>query len=412
MPTGTEIVLLIVLIALSGYFSGVETAFVSLDRVRLRKMQENDKKNAEFIVHLKEDPHRLLSTLLIGNNIVNVGASAIATSIAMGIFGNIGVGIATGFMTLVILIFGEITPKSIAIAKAETICSFSAKSIYYFGVVLKPLLWFSDKLTKGIARAFGSEQSTPLITEEEIRSFVNIGEEIGSIEKDEKEMINNIFKMNDMQTKDIMVPKIKVGRIKAEKKIKDIINEVIRSGYSRLPVYEKDKVLGILYTKDILKEFSRENTEKKAKEITRECFFVPETKRVDMLLQDFQKKKLHIAIVINEYGDFVGLVTLEDVLEEIVGEIYDETDKIDESIKKIDNNTYDIKGETSLEDIKKITGTRIKSKSDISTLAGYILDKKGSIPEKGEEIKKKKFNLKVINIKDNRILKVRLILKE
>lgn len=411
MPTGIEIILLVVLIALSGYFSGVETAFVSLDKVRLRNMQENGKKNAELVAHLKEDSHRLLSTLLIGNNLVNVGASAIATSIAIGIFGNIGIGIATGTMTLIILIFGEITPKSIAIAKAEFICSYSAKLIYYLSIILKPLLWFSDKLTKGIARAFGSEQRAPLITEEEIRSFVNIGEEIGSIEKDEKEMINNIFKMNDIQTKDIMVPKLKVGRIKAEKKIKDIISEVIKSGYSRLPVYEKEKVLGILYTKDILKEFSSGNTEKKAKEIARECFFVPETKRVDMLLQDFQKKKLHIAIVINEYGDFVGLVTLEDVLEEIVGEIYDETDRIDESIKKIDNNTYEIKGETSLEDIKKITGTRIKSKNDISTLAGYILDKMGRVPLKGEEIKRKKFTLRVKDIRDNRILRIRLFIK-
>ncbi len=409
--SGIEIALLGVLIILSGYFSGIETAFVSLDKVRLRSMVKKKQKNAELVSKLKDDPHTLISTLLIGNNLVNVGASAIATSLAISHFGNAGVGIATGAMTLTILIFGEITPKSIAMAKAEVLCSFSAKFIYYLSKFLKPVLWVSDKLTKGITRIFGGEHDGPLITEDEIKSFVNIGEEIGSIEKDEKEMINNIFKMNDILIKDIMVPKINMITIDGDKKIKDVIDTIINSGHSRLPVYKNEKVTGILYTKDVLKEASRNTLDKKAKEIARECFVVPETKKADLLLQDFQKKKVHIATVINEYGDLVGLVTLEDVLEEIVGEIYDETDKIQESIKQIDKNTYDINGETALEEIKKTTGRKIRGKNNVATISGYVLEKMDRIPSKGEKIEQKKFTLKVLDIKDHRILKVRLVLK-
>ncbi|MGM5482222.1 MAG: hemolysin family protein [Nanobdellota archaeon] len=409
---GLEALFLAFLVVLSGFFSGVETAFVSLDRVRLRNMSEKKQKNASIISELKEDPHTLLSTLLIGNNLVNVGASALATSIAINLFGNLGVGIATGVMTLIILIFGEITPKSIAMAKAEAICSFSAKFILFLSKILKPLLVVSDKLTKGIARAFGSEQGDPLITEEEIKSFVNMGEEIGSIEKDEKEMINNIFKMNDIHIKEIMIPKLNMISVNGQVKLESVMRKVISSGHSRIPIYEgeKDNIVGILYTKDILREAAKNNTTKKIIDLSRDCFFVPETKRADLLLQEFQKKKVHIAIVINEYGDVSGLVTLEDVLEEIVGEIYDETDKIEQSIRKLGPKTYEIKGETSLEEIKRVTFRKIYTKNDVATISGYILKKLGKIPQKGEKIKQKKFSLIVKEVKDNRISKVQMLL--
>lgn len=411
--SGVEIILLIILIILSGFFSGVETAFVSLDRVKLRQMKESGAKNSDLVTSLKDDPHKLISTLLIGNNLVNIGASAIATAIAIDIWGNLGVAIATGVMTFVILFFGEITPKSIAMAKSEAICSLASPFIYFLSKLLVPVLWFSDLLTKKLSHIFGGRFEDELITEEEIMSFVKMGEEIGSIEKDEKEMINNIFQMNDTEIKDIMVPKVKIVSINGSKRIKDVVKKVINSGHSRFPVYidEKDNIKGILFTKDLMKELTNNNADGLVKDICQDVFFVPETKKADLLLHDFQKKKVHMAIAVNEYGDVTGIVTLEDVLEEIVGEIYDETDKVEVKIKKVDSKMYDIDGETHLDEIAKKTGYRLKTKNDINTISGYIMDKVGRIPKQGEILDLKKLKLRISAVNGNRIEKVKMIVK-
>ncbi|MFW5991553.1 MAG: hemolysin family protein [Candidatus Nanoarchaeia archaeon] len=411
--TGIELALLVLLIVLSAFFSGVETAFVSLDRLRMQSMLDNKFRNSELVYKLKQNPHKLLSTLLIGNNLVNIGASAIATSIAIDLWGNMGVAIATGLMTFIILFFGEITPKSVAMVKADPISRFAAPFIYFLSKVLLPLLWVSDILTKKLSHVFWGNINEDRITEEEIMSFIKIGEETGGIESEEKEMIHNIFRMNDIEIRNIMIPRVKVISINGEKKIKDVTKKVINSGHSRFPVYlkEKDKITGVLFTKDLMKELSKENDSKAVKDISKEPFFVPETKRADLLLHDFRNKKVHMAVVVNEYGDVTGIVTLEDVLEEIVGEIYDETDQIEVNIKKTDKNTYEISGEVSLEEIAKKTGYVFRVKNNINTLSGFIMSKMGRIPKKGESVELKKLRLTVEGVRDNRIQKVKMVVK-
>jgi putative hemolysin len=406
------LIILTILIFFSAFFSGVETAYLSLGRAKLKNMLERKVKNSEIIAKLKDEPHKLISTILIGNNVVNIGASAIATALFIGYFGSIGVGIATGIMTLIILLFGEITPKTIAISNSEKICSFTAPFIYSLTKLFKPLIWLTDKFTKGLTRTFGDSKIST-ITEEEIKSFISIGEETGSIEKDEKEMINNIFKMNDIEIKNIMIPKINMISIDGNKKLKERLNKIIKCGLSRIPVYknEKDKIVGILYIKDVIKEIAKGNLDKKIERITRDAFFIPETKKADSLLNEFKRLKTHIAVAINEYGDVTGLITLEDILEEIVGEIYDETDRIKIKIKKIKPKTYQIDGESTLGEIHKELNKKIFLGKEYVTISGYIMNKLSRIPKNKEEIEFKKFKLKIIKINDNKINKVLLVLK-
>ncbi len=404
--SGIEFIILGILVVLSSYFSGVETAFISLGRIRLRTMQDKNSKNVELIKKLKDDPHKLLSTLLIGNNFVNIAGSAIATSIAIEMFGSTGIGIATGIMTVVVLIFGEITPKTIAIAKAEKICSFSAPSIYYLQIILTPFIVLSDMLTRKLTSVFGDQKAGPAVTEEEIKSFINMGEEIGSIEKDEKEMINNIFRMNDIELKEIMVPKSQMVVVDETSSIKDATDLILRTGHSRIPVFrdDKDKIVGILYARDLMCS----NSVRHVKGIMRSASFVPETKKADSMLQEMQKSKNHMAIAVNEYGDVTGLVTLEDVLEEIVGEIYDETDKVKINIRKSGKNTYLIDGETTIDEIRKVIGPKIKTSKEYNTISGFILAKLARIPLKGEVLEYKKYQLKVLSVDKNRIKKIEM----
>lgn len=409
-------IILIILIAFSGFFSGVETAFVALSNLRLRHMLEkkaNDK-NAQIVKKLKKDSHKLISTLLIGNNLVNIAASAIATSLALNYFGSKGIAIATGGMTIAVLIFGEITPKTIAMRHAEKICLLVAKPIYWLSVILTPIIWVLDLITKSITRFFHEKGGKkPLVTEEEIKTFVDIGEEIGSIEKDESEMIKNIFKLNDIEAKDIMTPKINVFAFQEDMSVGEVQEQVVNSPHSRIPLYSEniDKISGILFEKEVMRAVAIGNKDVKLKEIAIEPFFIPETKRADTLLQDFQKKKRHMAVIVDEYGIFTGVVTIEDLLEEIVGEIYDETDVVKVKIKKIDRKTYEIDGDTPLEDVRKKTGAEIENGKEINTISGLVMEKVERIPEKGEIIEIYGSKIEILSMDDQMIAKVRFTKK-
>jgi putative hemolysin len=409
--SSVEYVILGVFIFLSAFFSGTETAFVALGRIRLRGMAEKKIKNYEVVQKLKNDSHKLISTLLIGNNLVNIGGSALATKIAMDIWGNSGVAIATGAMTFVVLIFGEIIPKTVAMTHAEFIASRTAKIILFLTRLFIPIIFILDLFTRKIVVLFGSSQARPIITEEEIKSFVNIGEEIGSIEKDEKEMINNIFKMNDIEVKDVMIPKIDIFYIVENQLVCDVVEKIVNSGFSRVPVFDesKTKVVGILFTKDLVKAVFKEKVHKEVKDLIRPVHFIPDMKKTDSLLHEFQRLKIHMAIAVNEFGEITGLVTLEDILEEIVGEIFDETDKVKLRIKQLGKNKFEIDGEATIEEVKKKTGKILKSKTNgYTTISGYILEKLNRIPKNGEEVVFKKYKIKVLSVTDNRIKKVLL----
>jgi len=410
MDTTSGLIALGILIILSGIFSGVEAAYLSLSRIKVKRLVKLKRKNADYVKNLKDDSHRLIITLLIGNNLVNIGASAIATAVAIELYGSKGIGIATGVMTFMILIFGEIIPKSKAIQHAEWICLKFAKILTVLKKILYPLIVLFDFLTR---RFMGKMEGRPLITEEELKSFVEIGEETGSIEKDEKEMIHNIFKLNDLEVREVMTPKINVESIELNNKLKDVVDLVTTSVHSRIPVYDEnpEKIVGVLHIKDTLKYLKDRKLDVKISVIMQKPLVVPETKDVDDLLREMQNKAKHMAIVVDEYGTVAGIVTIEDILEEIVGEIYDETDVIEKNIVKIDKKTARVKGETSIDEVNRMLKTKLKMTNGYDTISGLVLKKLGEIPAQGDEVELKNMKIVVERVVENRISQVRIMKK-
>ncbi len=401
-----ELILLAVLIILSALFSGVETAVISVNKIKIKHLLEKNVKNAKVLDKIKNDSHKTISTLLIGNNIVNIAASALSTSLAIKRFGSIGPAIATGIMTFVILVFAEITPKTIANSKPEKVALFFAKVVNFLNIVLTPIRKFLDIFTLFITKLFGIKNTERTITEEEIKSIVNISEKEGEIKSIEKDMIHKIFQFNDIEVEKIMTPKNDITMFEENTKVKDALTKMIKTGYSRFPIYEKDndKVTGIAYLKDIVKIMQKKRNPK-LKEIAKKPFFVPESKKIDKLLKEFQKKKIHIAPILDEYGTFVGLVTIEDLIEEIVGEIYDEQDAVVQNIKKIDKKHAIVLGDTPIGEINKSLKTNIRYGA-YETISAYLLDKMGKIPKSGETYELKRFTFKIKEMDDNRIIKV------
>ena len=409
MAFGTEIVLLIILLLLSGFFSGAEVALISLTKVKARHMVEQKKFGAVFIKKLKEDPQRMLATILIGNNLVNVAAAAIATSMAIGIFQNYAIGIATGVMTLLILVFGEITPKSIAAQNNEIISQLVAAPIWYLSIILAPILNILDKFLNRFIKFIGIKSKEKAITEEEIISMIKTAEEEGSIKEIEKKMIDSIFEFDDINVNEISTPRTDMVLVESKSSVADAMKLILKKKFSRIPVYEKnrDNIVGIVYLKDLMMYMDDKKKNMSLSKIMKKLYVVPETKKISNLLRQFQKRKEHMAIVVDEHGSVTGLVTIEDVLEEIVGEIMDETDKIDPNIKKIGKNIWVVKGKTDIDEVNEKLHMKLKGK-DYDTLSGFILKYTGKIPKEDEEIVYGKYKLKIEEREGHRISKVKV----
>jgi len=410
MDTVYGLIALTILIMLSGAFSGVEAAFLSLSNLRVRRLVKKRVKNSGTVKELKDDAHKLIITLLIGNNLVNIAASAIAAALAIDRWGSAGVGIATGAMTFFILIFGEIVPKSQAIQHAERICLITARPLKALKFFLYPFVVSFDFIN----RMMGSAKiNKPLITEEELKSFVEIGEETGSIEADEKEMIHNIFKLNDIEVREVMTPKIRMSALDGSKTLGESMDMIIGSPHSRIPLFmrNRDKIIGILHIKDTIKHIRNDNFGILLKDIGQEPLIVPETKLADDLLHEMQRQHKHIAIVVDEYGLVAGLVTIEDILEEIVGEIYDENDVVEPMVKMIDKKSARVRGETSIEDFNRKMKLHLTQTNGYDTIGGYILKEIGRIPSQGESVALPEFEATVEKVQDNRIAMVRIVKK-
>jgi putative hemolysin len=409
-----EIPLLIVLLGLSGFFSGVETALMSVSNVRARQLYEKKRKGSKYLKELKDDPHRLIITLLLGNNLVNIGASALATSIAIQQFGNYGVGIATGAMTFMILVFGEICPKGIAINNADKIALFVAPTILFLRKLFFPIVFLLDFLTQLIINIFsGKKGQEPLVTEEELRDIVMIGEKEGSINPHEKNMIDNIFELDDTLAEQIMTPRTDMFALSSKSKVGDVIEDMLKEGFTRVPVFDKtrDNIIGIVHLAQIFDHVNKNKLKVKLKTIVKPAKFVPETKKVDELLREFQKEKGHMAIVVDEFGGVSGLITLEDLLEEIVGEIYDEDEQQEVFIEKKGKHEYFISGEAEIDDVMEITHIELDVSEKVNTLGGFILEQLGKIPKRGEKLEFENFDLIVQKLQKHRIKEIRLIKK-
>jgi len=324
-----KLLLLFVLLLLSGFFSGSETALIGIGKIRARALLKRGVRGAETIDKLANEPEAILTTVLIGNNIVNIAAAAIATSIAIDFFGSYGVGIATGVMTLLILIFAEIMPKTIAVHHAERISILISKPLGILTSIFQPLIKAVSVITAAFEKLLGFKlHRKRLMTEEEMETMLDIGEEEGAIEEDEKEMMMGVLKLDEIVVKQVMTPREEMVCLEVNQTLDSAVELIKRSGYSRIPVFKstKDNIVGILYAKDLLIKAKEGNVS--LRELMKTPHFVLETKTVDDLLREFLRGKFHIAIVVDKEGRTSGLVCLEDLLEEIVGSIYDEYDVI------------------------------------------------------------------------------------
>ena len=400
--------LLIFLVCCSAFFSASETALTSLSRIRLRNMVEENVKNADLIMRLLEDPNRLLSSILVGNNLVNNGASALTTTLAIQIFrGNSGgAGIATIVITVIILIFGEITPKTIAAQKAEKVALAVVKIISFCVLVFRPVVAVLNVVTGGLIRLLGCNpnEKAPLITEAELKTMVNVSHEEGVLELDERKMINNVFDFGDSKAKDVMTPRTDIVAVPLDVTYGEYVRQVQEEGFSRMPVYgeDLDDIVGILYVKDI---FYLDEATFSAEKYMREPFFTYESKPLDELLAELKNSRLAVAIVLDEYGGTSGMITTEDIVEEIVGEIGDEYDDEEDEIEVIKDNEFVVDGSTRLEDFNEIVGTELESE-EVDTIAGYILQLLGNFPKNGEVIETDGLRIVVEEMDKNRIEKV------
>ncbi|MGA8181288.1 MAG: hemolysin family protein, partial [Desulfobacterales bacterium] len=396
-----QIIVLIVLLFLSGFFSSAETALFSISRTKARHLAKNNSRALILIKQMKDDPHRLLSTVLIGNNVVNIGAAALATSIAINYFTNYAVGVATGVMTFLILVFGEVLPKSIATRNNVLIARMTIYPIYWFSVLCYPILIFLNFIPK----LTGKIKKTPSVTEEELMTFVEVVEEEGEIKEEEKELIHNIFEFDDTNASEIMTPRGDMFVIEADEKPN--FEKIIESGFTRIPVIEGDvdHVVGILNIKDLFLHVITSGNEINVRKMMTPPYFVPENKKLDKLLHQFKKRKHHLAIVVDEHGGVSGLITLEDALEEIVGEISDETDKEEPHIVKHKIKEWIVLGKSDIDEVNEIIGMEIPESKDYDTFSGYVLNTIGRIPVEKEQITLGNFIVTVEEMDGNRIKK-------
>ena len=411
-----QLVVLVILLALSAFFSSAETALTTVNRLRVRALVDEGDAQAIILAKIIDDPGKLLSAILIGNNIVNISASSIATLLATDFFGSAGAGIATGAMTLLVLIFGEVTPKTMASLKAEKIALRYAKTIYLIMVIFTPLIFVLDLLSGGILRLFGidPDKRDDSVTEEDLRTIVEAGHEDGVLETEEHKMINNVFDFGDHQAKDIMVPRVDMCFLKLDATYEEFTELYKEEKFTRIPVYEetRDNVIGILNVKDLIL-FNPREQEFHVSDYLRKAYYTYEFKKTSELMMEMRKNSISIAIVLDEYGATAGLVTLEDLLEEIVGDIRDEYDEAEaEEIQQLGDKEYLVEGACKLDDLDDKIGLGIESE-DYDSIGGIVIEALQHLPEEGEEVTTENgTRLVVEKIDKNRIEKVHIYLPE
>ena len=384
-----QAVTIVFLILLSAFFSSAETSMTAANRIHIRSLAEQGNKRAIILEKVISNSGKMLSTILIGNNIVNIAASSLATTFTIKVLGNMYIGVATGVMTLLVLLFGEITPKTIATLQADRLALAYARPVYWLMTILTPVIFIVGKLAGGILFVLridpNARQGT--ITEHELRSMVNASEENGVIEREEKQMLYNVFDFGDSTAKDVMIPRIDMTFIDVESTYKELMDIFKEDMHTRFPVFEDntDNVIGIINIKDLL--LYPENEEFYIRKILREPYFTYEYKRTTDLMMEMRKASVNLAIVLDEYGSTAGLVTLEDLLEEIVGEIRDEYDEDEEEpIREIQpNREYEVLGSAKLNDINEVLGTKLESE-DYDSIGGYIIEQLDCLPKEGDSV--------------------------
>jgi len=383
-----EIIALVVLIGLSGFFSGLEVALVGVRRSKVHQMLNKKLPGATALYKLKSNPSRMMASVNLGNNLVNVASTALATDIALKIFENNGLAIVIGAMTFLILVFGEITPKTYCNANAAKIALRYSRVLLAFSYAFYPVVWIFEQITKGIIKLTGSSQDPPRLTEEEIKGVIEQGLEDNAIEKQESKLVHGALNFDDIVIRSVMTPRTKMFTLNSKMLLFEALPLINKSGFSRIPLYGKnhDEITGIVNVRDILKYLEMDEKLVDLQQLARKPIFVSQEKKVSELLKEMQGRKAHMAIVLDEFEGVEGCVTLEDLVEEIVGEIHDETDVAKSNFQKEGDDVIITNGDIEIDEINEIFRTDIPPGSDYASLSGLLHEKLRDIPKEGDKI--------------------------
>ena len=415
--SSTSVLIIIFCVLFSGYFSATETAFSSLNRIRVKNLAEKGDKKAKLVLDLLENFDSLLSTILIGNNIVNIACASVATLLFVRLLGEEqGPSVATIVITIVVLIFGEVTPKSIAKENPEKFAMFAAPFLNVLMIILTPFNFLFIQWKKLISKVFHTENDYS-ITEEELLTIVEEAEQEGRIDEQESSLIRSAIEFSEQEAIDILTPRIDIVGVPHDATKEEIAQVFEETNYSRLPVYKEsiDHIIGILYQKDF---YNLDDEETSFEHIIRPALFITESKKIGELLQELQNKKSHIAIVLDEYGGTTGIVTLEDILEELVGEIWDEHDEVINEIEKISDTEYIVHGSTNLEDLFEVLDMGMKINEEVEemevvTVSGWVMEEVlERIPSKGDVGTWQNLKVTVLEMDENRVEKIKLVINE
>lgn len=409
-----DIVALVALLLLSGFFSGSEAAFLSVGRIRLRHRIEQGERKAVHIAKMLENIEGFLGTILVGNTLVNVALSAIATGMAISYFGPSGVAVATVLVTIVLLVVGELAPKTLATTRPRAFAYSVIYPLEGVAVVLRPFVVVVRALAWPLTRLLGASRLGvgPLVTEDDLKMMFHVGTEEGVLEEHEKRMLRSVIEFEDTMVKEVMVPRLDIVALPEDASFEQIVETAMAKGYSRMPVYREDldHIVGIAHVKDLL-AVGQDRELIRLPDMVRKPYFVPETKKIGRLLREFQLQKIHIAIVVDEFGAVAGLVTLEDLVEEIVGEIQDEYDEEEKPIVALPDGTKQVQARLDLGEFNELFQAAIPE-GDYDTIGGFVISLFGRLPKEGEEVTYEDFSFKAMDVQGQRLLKINVRAQE
>ena len=405
-----EIAALIAMIGLSGYFSGLEVALVSIRLSKIEQMVKDKVRGAASLHKLKSNPSRMMSSVNLGNNLASIAATALATDLSLKLFGDDGLAIAIGIMTFLILIFGEITPKTYCNANAAKVAVKNSRILLIFSYALFPIVWIFEIITKGMIKLTGSSDIPPGLTEDEIKEIVKQGYKDKAIEKQESELVHGALNFDDIVIRSVMTPRTKMFKLNSKMMLFEALPEINKSGFSRIPVFAEntDQIVGIIHVRDVLKKLEGDEKIISLEQIMREPVFVSQEKRVSDLLKEMQGRRTHMAIVLDEFGGVEGCVTLEDLLEEIVGEIQDETDTEKPSFQRDGQNAIVTDGDIEIDTINDIFKSNIPPGDDYSTLNGLLHEKLHDMPKEDDKIEIGSLRIIIEKVSKNKPEKIRI----
>jgi putative hemolysin len=402
---------LAVLLVFSAFFSGSETALLSMDRLRIKYLVDKKRRGADQLDAILERPDRLLGAILVGNNLVNIAASVFATTLFVELYGDRGEIMTILILTPLLLIFSEVSPKTYAAQHPEKVSFLVLRPIQAVMWLLTPVVWLVSGVARLLNRFMLAEEARPIISEDEIRSIISVGEQTGVVPKEQRRMLHGVFELSQIRVRDVMIPRTEVAGIEVNSTFEEALALARRSRHSRFPVYEGslDSIVGLIHSKDILNYVGTPEAFDLRK-IARPPYFVPESKRIETLLQSFRRKRVHLAVVVDEYGGVEGIVTLEDIFEEIVGEIEDEYDEVEEALfRETAPGRYLVDGSASLRTINRRFGLHL-SEEHANTLAGFLLRTMGTIPEEGDGCEANGTSFIVRKVVDRRIEEIEMVL--